>query len=240
MTNYPTNNNQTPPPKYLTDLIHAFEENANAENAVQMEKYMRNKFEFYGIKSPGRKEIYKVFKKNAGLIPAGSQEEIVRWCWNADQREYQMFAMEFLGRTTKKENEDIIHLYEFLITTKSWWDTVDFIASNLVGVYFSRYPSRIPQITNRWMEFGNIWLQRTCLLFQLKYKSNLNMELLDSFIQPLLPSKEFFIQKAIGWILREYSKTNPELVISYVENNSLSNLSNREALLWINKKRIIT
>ncbi len=229
-----------PPPKYLWDLKKAFEENSNPENAIQMEKYMRNKFEFYGIKSPDRREIYKEFKQNNGLIPDNDKEDIIRWCWNAPQREYQMFAMEFLGKVTKKEGENIIDLYEYLIITKSWWDTVDFIASNLVGIYFAKFPSKIPEKTKKWMNSGNMWLQRTCLLFQLKYKSNLNEELLDGFIQPLLPSKEFFIQKAIGWILREYSKTNPEFVITYIKENSLSNLSSREALLWMSKKGIIT
>ena len=150
-----------------------------------------------------------------------------------------MFAMEFLGKSAKKETENIINLYEFMITTKSWWDTVDYIASNLVGVYFSNYPNHINSITTKWMASNNIWLQRTCLLFQLKYKSKLDTELLNSFIVQLAQSKEFFIQKAIGWILREYSKTNTQFVIDYVSNNNLMPLSNREALLWMNKKGIV-
>lgn len=226
-------------PKYLNILIDAFEKNADPDNAVKMEKYMRNKFEFYGINSPSRKEIYKEFKNLSGLITDKEKTEIVHWCWEAPQREYQMFAMEFLGRSAKKESEEIISLYEYLIVTKSWWDTVDYIASNLVGVYFMKFPTEIPKLTSQWMESGNIWLQRTCLLFQLKYKSKLDTKLLDSFIIELSHSKEFFIQKAIGWILREYSKTNSEFVVNYVQSNTMSNLSKREALLWMNKKGII-
>lgn len=87
------------------------------------------------------------------------------------------------------------------------------------------------------MASEDMWLQRTCLLFQLKYKSAMNTELLHSFILQLAESKEFFIRKAIGWILREYSKTNPEFVIDYVENNSLSGLSHREALKWLGARK---
>ena len=229
-----------PVPDYLKPLIIAYEGNANIENAIPMKKYMRNKFEFYGIKSPERKSIYAQFKKSNGLIPQSEKKEIIRWCWEADQREYQMFAMEFLGRSSKKESEDIINLYEYMIVTKSWWDTVDYIASNLVGIYFQKFPDKILPVTSKWMESENIWLQRTCLLFQLKYKNNLNTTLLDSFISKTKDSNEFFIQKAIGWILREYSKTNPYFVKDYIKENQIANLSRREGMLYIKKRQLVS
>jgi 3-methyladenine DNA glycosylase AlkD len=83
-----------------------------------------------------------------------------------------------------------------------------------------------------------MWLQRTCLLFQLKYRKHTDVDLLVGFIMLLRNSKEFFIRKAIGWSLREYSKTNPEFVISFVEKNQLSGLSEREALKWMKAKGI--
>ena len=227
------------PPSYILPLITSFESKANLETAIQMEKYMRNLFLFFGIKSPERREIYREFKSQNGIIPNTNKVNIVHWCWQAPQREYQYFAMDFLGKSAKKEPWDIIELYEYMIVTKSWWDTVDYIASNLVGVYFTLYPEKINETTQKWMKSKNMWLQRTCLLFQLKYKSRLDTKLLHSFISQLIHSKEFFIQKAIGWILREYSKTNPDFVINYVNNNDLANLSKREALLWMkNKGRI--
>lgn len=229
----------TTTPHYLLPLVDSFEKNANPEIAVQMKQYMRNQFDFFGIKSPERKEIYMEFKKDHGLIPVDHKMEIVQWCWEAPQREYQMFAMSFLGKSVTRESIEILSLYEYMIVTKSWWDTVDYIASNLVGAYFAKFPNKIEQTTKKWMESDNIWLQRTCLLFQLKYRSNLNTNLLHAFIVQLNGSKEFFIQKAIGWILREYSKTNPEFVVNYVAKNELAPLSKREALLWMNKKGII-
>lgn len=225
--------------EYLEPLISLFENNTNDENASKMEKYMRNLFPFFGIKSPERKEIYSSFKKENGLIPEINKSEIVNWCWNKPQREYQYFAMEFLGRSVKTEPKEIIQLYEYMIVTKSWWDTVDFIASNLVGRYFINYPEMINTTTQQWMQSNNIWLQRTCLLFQLKYRTDLNTELMGSFISKLSNSNEFFIKKAIGWILREHSKTNPEFVINYVKDTDMSAFSKREALLWMQKKEII-
>ena len=104
-----------------------------------------------------------------------------------------------------------------MILNKSWWDTVDYIASNLVGVHFQKYPDLMYPVTEKWMNSGNIWLQRTSLLFQLKYKKKTDVMLMTNYIQQLQGSKEFFINKAIGWILREYSKTDGDWVRDYVE-----------------------
>ena len=224
------------PHNYILPLIASFESKANPGTAIKMEKYMRNLFPFFGVKSPERREIFSEFKKANGLIPNTNKKEIVLWCWQSPQREYQYFAMNFLGKSVKTEPEDILDIYEYMIVNKSWWDTVDFIASNLVGAYFTKYPEKINEKTQQWMKSENIWLQRTCLLYQLKYKSRLDTKLMHSFISQLIHSKEFFIQKAIGWILREYSKTNPDFVIRYVNKTDLATLSKREALLWMKNK----
>lgn len=228
-----------PTPEYILPLEKVFVKNADPSNAVQMKKYMKDKFEFFGINSPLRKEIYKDHNNQYGLIPEAHKADIINWCWEAPQREYQYFAMEFLGKKQKKVNPEIISLYEYMITTKSWWDTIDFIAANLIGSYFKQYPDSIQELTNKWMNSGNMWLQRTCLLFQLKYKSATNTDSLDSFINTLLSSNEFFIRKAIGWALREYSKTDADFVIRYVKDHSLSGLSEREALKWLEKKGLL-
>lgn len=223
-------------PEYILPLQAEFEKNAILENAIQMKKYMKNRFEFFGVKSPDRRELYSAHISQFGLLPDDQREEVVTWCWEAPQREWQYFAMEFLGKEVKKVPYSIIGLYEFMIITKSWWDTVDYISVNLIGPYLQKFPDQISDHMNKWMNSDNIWLQRTCLLFQLKYKNRTNTELLISLIHQLADSNEFFIRKAIGWALREYSKTNPDFVIRFVRKNSLSGLSEREALKWLKNK----
>jgi len=222
-------------PKYILPLQEAFKSQAEPILAAQMKDYMRGQFAYFGLKAPVRKELTRMHRNKGGLIPEEEKEVIVKWCWNQPQREYQYFAMEMLDKVVKREESSIIVLYEYMITTKSWWDTIDYIATHLVGPYFKKFPDQIIPLTNRWMSSENVWLQRTCLLFQLKYKKDLNVALLEEFIEHLRLSKEFFIRKAIGWVLREYSKTNPDYVIDYVDKNDLSGLSKREALKWINR-----
>ena len=99
-----------------------------------------------------------------------------------------------------------------------------------MGSYFKKFPEQRAESVQKWLDSGNIWLQRCALLFQLKYKEEIDAKLLSHVIQSLLGSKEFFINKAIGWVLREYSRTNPTWVVSFVEVHTLHNLSKREAL----------
>ena len=119
------------------------------------------------------------------------------------------------------------------MSQKSWWDTIDGIAANQLGNYFILYPNKIVEVTNKWMDSENFWLQRCCLLFQLKYRDKTNENLLANLILQLTDSKEFFITKSIGWSLRQYSKFNPEWVRDFVNNNTLQPLSRREALRLI-------
>jgi 3-methyladenine DNA glycosylase AlkD len=227
------------PPEYLTDLVNAFERNANPANAVQMKKYMKDLFDFYGISSPKRKELFKTHWNDHGYKLKDETNKVIKWCWQAPQREYQYFGMELLNKNVLRANIDDIHLYEHIILHKSWWDTVDFIAAKLVGAFFNRHPEQVESYTTKWIQSGNIWLQRTCLLFQLKYKSKTNTQLLETLIPQLSGSKEFFIRKAIGWALREYSKTDSKFVVQFTKRHHLSGLSEREALKWMKHQSII-
>ena len=223
----------------MHQLIHnieaAFRAHADPEIAAGQRAYMKDQFPFFGIKMPQRRALQRPFLAKASLPSQDEVTRLVQAFWQKSEREYHYFAQELLAKYTGRcEPEDIV-LFEYMITHNAWWDTVDFIASKLIGPYFRQYPEqRDPQI-DAWLASDNIWLQRTCLLFQLHYKSHLDQQLLTRVIHHLLGSKEFFINKAIGWILREYSKTNPEWVRHFVGHTSLAPLSYREAVRVLNK-----
>ncbi|MDD3876127.1 MAG: DNA alkylation repair protein [Bacteroidales bacterium] len=216
--------------KYVTELENIFQLNANDENAFWMAKYMKNKCAFYGLKKPLRADLFKEFSQLHKPPPPEKLEELCLMLWNIPEREMQYVAMELLFKYRKYTHTNTIKFYEQLITEKSWWDTVDLIAAKLVGFYFLKFPEMILPVTQSWMASGNMWLQRSCILFQLQYKNKTDIELLASYIEDCKSSKEFFLQKAIGWILREYAKTNPDWVLQYVSSASLKPLSKREAL----------
>ena len=224
---------------YLKPLVKLFRENANPANAKPMAKYMKKRFPYLGIKTPKRRELLKDFIKEYGLPEISELKQIIMDLWELPEREFQYLAIGLLRKFTKRWNEDFIELFEHLIITKSWWDSVDGLASWMVGEHFKRFPDIRDKYIDRWMRNGNMWLQRTCLLFQLSYKEKTDEMLMGSIITALNGSDEFFINKAIGWILREYSKTDAQVVINFVENNELAPLSRREALKWLkNQGRI--
>ncbi len=216
---------------YLQPLQQLFEANANAENASAMKAYMKEKFSFYGIKSPERRTLQKQFLTENGL-PDPFDPKIFRALWNADQREFQMFGLDLLKRQAKKVEQGDLSLIEELIQTKSWWDTVDGLASWVCGPYFLKFPEKTRPITDAWSVSENMWLRRVSILFQLGYKQKTNSDILTDHIEKNLGSSEFFINKAIGWSLREYGKTDPDFVRNYVDANEekLHRLSVREAM----------
>lgn len=223
--------------KYLLqNLVKSFEAHADAERAQRMRAYMKDQFDFLGLPSPLRKELSKKFYTEAGYPEPAELDEVVREAWHLPCREYKYFAMELMVKLRKKAGHEAMHLYEELITDQSWWDTVDLLAPSLVAYHLQQYPEERSQYINKWMTSGNIWLQRSCILFQLKYKMETDPRMLSWIILELKDSKEFFIRKAIGWALREYSKTDPGFVVRFVQSNDLSGLSHREALKWLERQ----
>ncbi|OQY03774.1 MAG: DNA alkylation repair protein [Bacteroidetes bacterium 4572_117] len=215
---------------FIKALETEFRKNTNSKIALEQKAYLRNQFEFFGLKTPVRRKTQKVFLEKKHLPPKKELEQIVKTLWLKPEREYHYFAQELTQKYLKQLEEKDIELFEFMITNQSWWDTVDMIAVKAVGSYFKTFPDKRNEIVEKWLASGNMWLKRTSILFQLHYKEDLDKEFLSYVINSLLGSNEFFINKAIGWILRHYSRTNPEWVIDFAENTELHKLSQKEAL----------
>ncbi|MBF25520.1 MAG: DNA alkylation repair protein [Flavobacteriales bacterium] len=224
-----------------TQLINyiekSFKKKSNLIIANKQEAYLRNQFEFYGLISSERKKITQSLVTKYRFKSVKDFQETIKILWNKQQREFQYTAQEFVLENLNYFKINDIKLFEFMIINKSWWDTIDFIAPKILGSYFKSNPEIIDVQINKWLNSNNLWLQRSCVLFQLKYKEKLNTELLSQIIYFLTDSNEFFINKSIGWILREYSKTNKDWVIDFVKQNKLSNLSKRESLKYIKKNK---
>jgi len=217
------------PSDYYTLVRETFRTHGNPVIAQGQMAYMRNQFEFFGLKMPAWTSLAKVIHAENGIPEGENLKQLIRLCFEDEHREMHYFGLETLQKTLKKQPSECIDFLEELILTRSWWDTVDWI-SKLVGWHFRRYPELIQPVTERWMASGNFWLQRVCLIFQLTYKDKTDAALLFYYVQRLSGSKEFFLQKGAGWALRQYAKTNPEAVVEFVEKTRLAPLTRREAL----------
>ena len=217
----------------LSGLITELENNRNELLAESMGKYMRDKFNFLGIRGPKRTELFKKY------FPTARKTKEIDWnfietCWNKEEREFQYAVVYYLKAMQKFLKKGDISKLKYLVVTKSWWDTVDLL-SKIIGDVVNRN-KELKTLMLEWSKKENdIWLRRVAILHQLSFKENVDRLLLETILEDNLCDSEFFINKAIGWALRDYSKVNPEWVRKFIEKNrsEMANLSLREAMKYL-------
>ena len=197
----------------VEELVKELKALANPDDAVAMKAYMKNKFEFLGVKTPARRKLAKVFFKQQAA-------SVIDWnfineAWKNPYRELQYTALDYLESRKKLLTPSDLPRLKKLAQTKSWWDTIDFL-DRLVGSIIARFPET-KEIIVAWSCDEDIWLRRLTIDHQLLRKEKTDTELLEKILVNNLGRTEFFINKAIGWALRDYSKTNPDWVRDFIE-----------------------
>ena len=209
-----------------------FEQNRDEENAIKMSKYMRDLFKFYGIPTPVRKSLYK------DLLKEEKAKKTIDWnfldkCYEDDYREFQYLALDYIENMQKFLNyDDVPKLYKY-IKSKQWWDTIDRFDRIAGNIAFK--DDRINDLMLKWSKDEDFWLRRIAIDHQLGRKDKTNTKLLEQILINNFGSDEFFINKAIGWSLRDYSKTNPDWVKDFLNKyeNKMNKISLKEAYKYI-------
>ncbi len=204
----------------------------NNRDALAMAAYMKNNFLFYGIKKPIRALITKEIFQEQGLPGQFEFRKITELLWDEPYRELHYLALEILFRNKKHFVQDDILLFEEMMRSKSWWDSIDYISPTLCYHLFRHYPLLKFPTLQKWNSDKNFWIRRASIIAQLKEKKETDIELQFRLISTQLHEKEFFIRKAIGWSLREMAKSFPNEVKTFVNSNELSPLSKKEALKY--------
>lgn len=213
------------------NLFAELEKNSDAKQAVKMAAYMQNKFKFLGLPKPKLTKLINPFlkeSKNHNL-----EWKFINFCWAKDYREAQYFALEYLRKFSYKLTKNDLPKLKKLIVNKSWWDTIDAL-DTIIGDMVLKNPELEKEML-LWSKDKNIWLRRVAIDHQLLRKENTNTDLLEKIIVNNFGSNEFFINKAIGWSLRDYSKYNPQWVKAFIEKyqDKLAKLSLREGSKYL-------
>ncbi len=215
----------------LDALSSRLTELANPDEALAMKAYMRDQFEFFGVKSKPRRDAAKPVM---AAVKEASPSELLDFadrCWAQPQREFQAVAVDALRKGAKKFDVSHLDRVEHFIVTKSWWDTIDFLAAHVVGPMTHTSPA-VLEVLDRWIDDDNIWRARTAILHQLSFKADTDPVRLFAYAEKRAEDTEFFIRKAIGWALRSHARVDPRSVKAFVDQHDkvLSGLTKREAL----------
>jgi len=205
------------------------------KKTAAMQAYMKSAMPYWGVQTPVQRDITRRLFTANRLETAEEWREACLTIWRAaEYREERYAAIDLTGFKYYREWQtlDTLPMYEEMIVAGAWWDFVDVIASARLGPLLRQYPGRMRTKMLQWGRSRSIWKRRSAILCQLTFKSETDLDLLYAAIEPSLGSKEFFLQKAIGWALRQYAWSDPREIRRYVRANAdrLSALSKREAL----------
>jgi 3-methyladenine DNA glycosylase AlkD len=212
-------------------IFKTFRAAADPKKAVPMKAYMRDQFPFLGIPTPERKKLGRAFLEEKSKY--GPDWDFIFKCWKQPEREFQYVAIDYLSKLAPHLSADDIPKLRELAVAKSWWDTIDGL-DVIVGGIAHRFP-QVNDTLLAWSVDDNFWLRRIAIDHQLRRKEKTDTALLEQIIVNNLGQTEFFINKAIGWSLREYSKTNPEWVRCFIDRHrgEMASLSIKEASKYI-------
>jgi 3-methyladenine DNA glycosylase AlkD len=212
-------------------LVETYGSAADPVRAASMRAYMRDQFPFLGLPTPERRALSRQVLAGVPAPDEDGLRTVALACWELPEREYQYFACDLLARHAARCTPGFLPTVEALVTTRSWWDTVDRLAADVTGEIVLRYPAAVSTM-DTWLGSDNLWLARTALLHQLRYKGRTDTDRLFRYCLARAGHRDFFIRKAIGWALRQYAWTDPEPVREFVaaHRGVLSPLSVREAL----------
>lgn len=215
----------------------AFGPAADPERAGPMTAYMKGHFAFLGITTPQRRALARTAIAGLPTPDEADVAAVAALAWALDAREYQYAAVDYAVRWVRRCSPDFLPVAESLISTKSWWDTVDLLAANVVGPLVAATPTLRSEM-DRWLVSDDLWLARSAILHQLKWKADTDADWLFAACLARAADTDFFLRKAIGWALREYSKTDEAAVRRFVADHDaeLSGLSKREALKWLDRR----
>jgi len=205
---------------------------ADPARAAGAQAYLKSEMPSLGVRVP---EVRRIVKTAARELPPGSLPELqstVLELWRgAACREERYAAIDLTGLPLAAGEMGMLALYEEIIRTGAWWDLVDGVSHRLCEL-LQTHREDMSIVLRRWSADEDMWVRRAAITAQLGAKSATDPALLAAVIEPNLADREFFVRKAIGWALRDYSDTDPGWVRGFAEahGEALSPLSRREAL----------
>ena len=216
-------------------IRQALQDQANLAQAPAMQAYMKSEMPYRGVKSAVQKQIQSAALKAYPVEGFADYISVIDTLWDAEYREERYAAIGVARRVKKFQTLEALPIYRMMIETGAWWDYVDSIAADLIGAILQRYPYEMKPELRAWIDDDHLWIRRSALLAQLRFKAETDERMLFEFCEKRLDESSFWIRKAVGWALREYSKTAPDAVRAFFQRyqERMSGVTKREVVKYI-------
>ncbi|GAA3462225.1 DNA alkylation repair protein [Saccharothrix longispora] len=205
---------------------------ASPGEAPGMRRYMKSDMPFLGVPKPERVRVLRAALAEHPLTSRGEWLATALELWrDARFREERYAAVDLTGRRRDWQDVDLLPVYDEFVVTGAWWDFVDEVAANRVGPLLRAHPAHVTPLVRAWATDEDRWRRRTAVICQLASKDATDRDLLRDVVEANAADPDFFLRKAVGWALRQHSRTDPDWVRAFVDDHpGLSALSRREAL----------
>ncbi len=212
------------------------------QNVGPMQAYLKTRMLFYGVRKPGLVPIFREMKRRFPPANRRAYESGVRSLWNLAHREEKYAAIEYACQHRDFITSASLPLYERMVREGAWWDLVDYVVARLVSPLYLAERQALRPVVNRWIDDDALWIRRAALLSHLTHKQHTDQRQLFAHCLARADETEFFIRKAIGWALRQYSYANPQDVRKFLQahRSRLSGLSYREGAKTLVRQGLMT
>ena len=225
---------------FVASVVDGLRDAAVPADAGPMTAYMRHQFPFLGVKAPAQKAVVRAALAAAGP-PAGEDDVVaaVDALWACREREHRYAGCQLAVRFAPRATPALVDHAARWVTTDPWWDTCDVLARGCAGLVVGRHPE-LRATMDRWLAGDDLWLVRSALIHMGSWKDGIDREWVFAACLARAGHPDFFVRKAIGWILRDLAWVDPAAVVAFVEGPGagvLSGLSKREALKNVRRRR---
>ncbi len=235
--------------KTIKQIEEFFKKHGNLQHGIAAKHYLKSPFKFYGVKSQYVNEMNRIIKREHKDLSKKDLWSLVLKLWNSDYSEQRWLAVKLLRTYDKYLDKSDLPKVEKMLRQSVNWDQVDDISANVMGPILRKDFRAAKPYLIKWSRDKNFWMRRAALLSQIKllYLGEGEKELFFNLAKPVLTESnyssahyvtdimdekmgKFFIRKAIGWVLRSLSHSDPQAVVDFVNQNKeiMSGLTYRE------------
>jgi len=201
----------------ISQLDRRLQEQGTPDRAQHERAYLKSSLVHYGVTVPALRSTAKAFAATCPTLSHDDLVAIVSGLWDLGVHEDRMVAVELLSCFDDRLGPCDAPLLEQLLRTAKTWALVDGLAANVVGPLVDHH-RELGRVLDRWAVDDDFWIRRAALLALLVplRRGDGDFERFGRYADAMLDDKEFFVRKAIGWVLRDTARKQPELVYGWI------------------------